>query len=97
MDCEGESGRGDGGWQVGGQWTVGKQADGGWQRMLSGMVVDGEAGRWWMADDGKRADGGPADSANTYEIEPKFLDLSCIAGWNPSSKSCSSKNPEMEA
>ena len=44
MDCEGESGRGDGGWQVGGQWTVGKWVDGGWRRMLSGTVVDGEAG-----------------------------------------------------
>ena len=46
---------------MGRQWTVGKQADGGWRRMLSGTVVDGEVGGWWMVDDGKRADGGPAD------------------------------------
>ena len=47
---------------MGKQWTVGKRADGGWRRMLSGMVVDGEVGGWWMADDGKQADGGPANS-----------------------------------
>ena len=47
---------------------MGKRADGGWQRMLSGTVVDGEAGGWWMADDGKRADGGRPMMASEWMV-----------------------------
>ena len=53
---------------MGGPWTVGKQADGGWQRMLSGMVVDGEVGGWQMVDDGKQVDGGRPTMASEQTV-----------------------------